>query len=77
MGHLLKIWMDHYDCTGETKGANVPLLHRDFVVTSNYTIRELYGHKGEEMVKAIERRCKIIRMRAPFTDQQKDDEEKN
>ncbi len=69
--------MDHYDCTGETKGANVPLLHRDFVVTSNYTIRELYGHKGEEMVKAIERRCKIIRMTAPFTDQQKDDEEKN
>ncbi len=69
--------MDHYDCTGETKGATVPLLHRDFVVTSNYTIQELYGHKGEEMVKAIERRCKIIHMRAPFTDQQKDDKENN
>ncbi len=68
MGHLLKLWMDHYNCTGETKGGTVPLLHRDFVVTSNYTIKELYGAKGDEMVEAIERRCKVIHMKEPFAD---------
>jgi hypothetical protein len=78
LGHLLKLWMDHYDCTGETKGATVPLLHRDFVVTSNYSVDQLYESKGEEMIDAIKRRCKIIHMTAPFTDQQKkDDKEKN
>jgi len=67
LGHYLKIWMDHYQCTGETKGGTVPLLHRDFVVTSNYSPEQLYAKDGEEMVQAIRRRCKVIPMYAPFS----------
>ena len=66
LGHLLKIWMDHYDCTGESKGGTLPLLHRDFVVTSNYSIEKLYEGKGQEMIDAIKRRCKVIHMTEPF-----------
>ena len=67
LGHHLKLWMDHYFVQGETKGGNVPLLHRDFVVTSNYSIEKLYEGKGQEMIDAIKRRCKIIHMEEPFT----------
>jgi len=58
--------MDHYVCTGETKGGTVPLMHRDFVVTSNYSIDQLYEKDGEEMIQAIKRRCKVIHMTQPF-----------
>jgi len=73
LGHLLKLWMDHYPVSGETKGGNVALVHRDFLVTSNYTIDELYAKDGQEMIDAIKRRCKIIHMDKPF---EKDDKEK-
>jgi len=66
LGHYLKIWMDHYACTGEYKGGTVPLVHRDFVITSNYSPEDLYGKDGEEMVAAIRRRCKVIHMTEPF-----------
>lgn len=69
LGHFLKIWADRYACTGESKGATVPLLHRDIVVTSNYSIRQLYEKDGEEMVKAIERRFKPRYMENPFQEQ--------
>lgn len=42
LGHFLKIWADHYPCSGETKGGTVPLMHRDIVVTSNKSIEQLY-----------------------------------
>lgn len=43
LGHNLKIWTDKYACTAETKGGIVPLTHKKFVVTSNYSIEQLYG----------------------------------
>lgn len=80
LGHYLKIWADKWACTGEVKGGTVPLNHHKFIVTSNYSIREVYGadetdsNKAkiakEEMVKAIERRFKII-----YVDQREDKEE--
>jgi len=60
LGHFLKIWADKYACTGEVKGGTVPLLHRKFIVTSNYSPRSLYKDAGEEMIQAIERRFEII-----------------
>lgn len=59
--------MDHYPVHGETKGGNTPLMHRNFVVTSNYSIEQLYENKGPEMIEAIKRRCKVIHMTQPFT----------
>lgn len=62
LGHFLKIWSDHYVCHGETKGGTVPLVHRDFVVTSNYSIEQLYAKDGPDMVAAIKRRMTEIHM---------------
>lgn len=59
LGHHLKIWADKYACTGETKGGTVQLRHKLFVVTSNYSIDELFK-EDENMAKALERRFKLI-----------------
>ncbi len=70
--------MDHYPVSGETKGGNVALVHRDFVVTSNYTIEQLYEKDGDQMIEAIRRRCKVIEMKPPLLPiGKKDDKEKN
>ena len=42
LGHYLKIWADRYPCRGEVKGASVQLRHDAFIVTSNYSIKELW-----------------------------------
>lgn len=59
LGHLIKIWSDRYACTGETKGGTVSLRHHRFVVTSNYTIAELFG-SDVEIYRAILRRFTIM-----------------
>ena len=65
LGHYMKIWMDRYSCQGETKGGHVHLQHKKFIVTSNYSIDEMFGKdpvKGPALVDAIKRRCEIIYM---------------
>lgn len=58
LGHHLKIWSDKWACTGETKGGTVNLQHRLFVVTSNYSIDELF--EDFNMREALARRFKTI-----------------
>lgn len=59
LNHYLKIWSDKYACTGETKGGSVNLQHHYFIITSNFTIRDLIPD-NPKMLAAIERRFKII-----------------
>lgn len=59
LGHHLKIWTDRYACTGETKGGTVALRHHRFIVTSNYTIAELFG-TDVEIYRAILRRFTVL-----------------
>ncbi len=47
--HLLKIWCDNYPCTGEVKGSTLPLNNAVFIVTSNFSIEELYTVKEREL----------------------------
>lgn len=61
--HHLKIWADRYACTGEIKGGTVNLQHHKFVVTSNYTIDELF--EDEHVREAIKRRFKCVPFDAP------------
>lgn len=58
LGHYLKIWADKWACTGEVKGGTVNLKHRRFIVTSNYSIEELWP-EDEEMQQAIRRRFQV------------------
>lgn len=55
LGHYLKIWSDKWPCTGETKGGTVQLRHKLFIVTSNYSIDQLYPEDAV-MCEAISRR---------------------
>lgn len=59
LGHYLKIWADKYACTGEIKGATVPLNHQRFIVTSNYTPAQLWPD-DMEMQEAVARRFKLV-----------------
>lgn len=58
LGHYLKIWTDRYPCTGEVKGGNVNLIHKKFIITSNYSIDDLFN---DDLVlcNAIKRRFKV------------------
>ena len=55
LGHYLKIWGDRYACTGEIKGGTVHLRHQTFIITSNFTIEELFKDKPL-FIEAIKRR---------------------
>lgn len=61
LGHYLKIWADKYACSGEIKGGTVKLRHKRFIITSNYSIKELF-HDDVTMTSAIERRFKQVHM---------------
>lgn len=62
--HYLKIWSDKFACTGEVKGGTVQLQHKKFIVTSNYSIEQMFEEAGPEGLEAIKRRFEIIFM--PF-----------
>lgn len=70
LGHYLKIWADRWACNGEVKGGTVPLTHKRLIITSNYTIRDMFGPSTTDdsqvaaskniLCEALERRFKII-----------------
>lgn len=43
LGHYLKRWADKWKCKAECKGGTVQLKHHWFVVTSNYSIDDIFG----------------------------------
>lgn len=59
LGHYLKIWADKWACNGEIKGGTVCLQHEHFVVTSNYSINDMFGG-DDALVKAVSRRFTSI-----------------
>lgn len=59
LGHYLKIWTDKWSCTGETKGGTVHLRHTLFIVTSNYSIEQLWPN-DVSMQQAIARRFRVF-----------------
>lgn len=74
LGHHLKIWLDKYPCSAETKGGQVELQHRAFIITSNYHPSDIFGyHEGDKetgqdmMLAAITRRVKIHHFTKIFT----------
>lgn len=43
LGHYLKIWADKWGAYGEIKGGTVALNYQRFIVTSNFSIEELFA----------------------------------
>lgn len=64
LGHYLKIWADKYPFKAEVKGDTIKPEYDHFIVTSNYTIDDLY--EDEQLRMAIKRRFKVIHMSEPF-----------
>lgn len=65
MAHYLKIWADKWGATGEIKGGTVGLTYDKFIVTSNYSIEELFT-KDEQLRQAIRRRFKVTHFNEPL-----------
>lgn len=65
LGQQLKIWADHYPCILETKGGGIPALFKTLVITSQYTIEEIFS--DPKTVDALRRRFKVIRWAFPDT----------
>ena len=60
-GHLIKIWSDHYPFKAEVKGASFLIRPKKFIVTSNYTIDQCFGHDSV-LVAAVSRRFVVTDM---------------
>lgn len=64
IGQFLKNWCDHYPFQAETKGDNMYIRPKKIVVTSNYTIEELF--LDPSLAEAIKRRFKVRNIIQPF-----------
>jgi len=67
LSHHLKIWSDRYACTGETKGGTVLLQHKRIIITSNFTIPELFMECDQVTIDAIDRRFIVHTFNKEFT----------
>lgn len=65
MGEHLKQWADHYPFPAEVKYTQNILRPEKIVVTSNYSIEDLFGH-DEDLVAALKRRFKVRHIIDPF-----------
>ena len=59
LAHHLKLWADKYAHTAEIKGGTVPLEHDRFIVTSNFSIEELFRDKPQRTQDALLRRFEV------------------
>lgn len=58
MGYFLKRWCDHYPFRAEYKGGSKTIRPRAIIVTSNYSIEDIFGD-DQVLVGAIKRRFKV------------------
>lgn len=62
LSHYLKIWADKYAFAAEVKGSTIRPRYEKFIVTSNYSIGEIFGEEDAALLRAIERRFVVIYM---------------
>jgi len=61
LGHHLKIWADRYAFIGEDKGGSVSIRPNKIIITSNYSIEEIFG-EDPVLCEALIRRFEIKHM---------------
>lgn len=59
INYLLR-WFDIYPCRVETKGGEIELQVRKFVITSNFRPEEVYGQ--HEQYAALQRRITVAKI---------------
>lgn len=60
LAHHIKLWTDKWSFTAEIKGGTRSLRPKLVIITSQYSIDEVFREEGTEAIAAIKRRCKII-----------------
>jgi len=60
LGHHLKRWADKYPFPAEQKGTTVLVRPKNIIVTSNYTIEEIFSQQGDVLVAALQRRFQVF-----------------
>ncbi|AYP28764.1 MAG: helicase [Circoviridae sp.] len=68
LSHNLKLWADKWSCTGEIKGATIPLNFQRLYVTSNYRPDEIFDSADDDLLAAIQRRFKMKYLGEPYVD---------
>lgn len=70
MGSFLKNYADHYPFRAEHKGGSGMLRPKNIVITSNYSIADIFGDDAQ-LRMALERRFNQIHLGEPLTPEQK------
>lgn len=65
MGEFLKLWADIYPVPTETKGDGMVIRPKKIIVTSNYSIEDIWGD-DEVLCEALNRRFKVRHIINPF-----------
>jgi len=65
LGQQLKIWGDRYGCILENKGGSMPSKHDKFVVTSQYSIEDIFW-EDKATCEALKRRYLQCHMEKPM-----------
>ena len=63
LSYYLKIWGDNYRFNGEIKGSIIQPIYNKLIITSNYTIEELFYNSDcpdKELINALKRRYEEI-----------------
>lgn len=67
LAYHLKLWTDKWSFTGEIKGGTRSLRPKRVIITSQYTIEEVFADEGQAAIDALRRRCKVINFNLPKT----------